>query len=164
MVETVGERQPKELSQQLQQLGENYQHLQLKLLNNDKRLQQLYQVYQEKDGAMERCVQELTSNEQLFAQLQQNLQEKEKMIQKLQKENQHLRRELDKVLQQPIQKQKVIQKGKLNFEMCTTAPREMHRGSATVCGNRAYFRPGFTCKGEVDTEHLLLCAVERLWQ
>ena len=67
MVKTVRERQPKELNQQLQQLGENYQHLQLKLLNNDKRLQQLYQVYQEKDGAMERRVQELTSNEQLFA-------------------------------------------------------------------------------------------------
>ena len=148
MVETVGERQPKELNQQLQQLEENYQHLQLKLLNNDKRLRQLYQVYQEKDhvsGAMERRVQELTSNEQLFAQLQQNLQEKEKMIQKLQEENQHLRRELDKVLQQPIQKQKVIQKGKLNFEMCgSRAPRRMHRGSATECGNRAYFRPGFT--------------------
>ena len=169
MVKTVRERQPKELNQQLQHL-ENYQHLQQKLFNNDKRLQQLYQVYQEKDrvsGAMERHVQELTSNEQLFAQLQQNLQEKGKMIQKLQEENQHLRRELDKVLQQPIQKrkQKVTQKGKLNFEVCgSPAPRQMHRGSATVCGNRAYFRPGFTRKGEVlsydaDTEKWSLLPV-----
>ena len=44
----------------------------------------------------------------------------------------------------------MIQKGKLNFEVCgSPAPREMHRGSATVCGNRAYFRPAFTNKGEV---------------
>ena len=54
----------------------------------------------------------------------------------------------------------MIQKGKLNFEMCgSPAPHPMHRASATVCGNRAYFRPGFTDKGEVlsynaDTEEL----------
>ena len=96
-------------------------------------------VYEAKESQLQ-----LTASEQVYAQLQQNLQEKEKMIQELKKENQQLRHELDKVSQQPIQEEK------LSFEMCDSpAPRPMHRGSATVCGNMAYFRLGFTESEEV---------------
>ena len=76
--------------------------------------------------------------EQVLEQLQQNLQQREKMIQELLKENQHLQRELDKFLQQPTHKLT------LNWNKCKAAPYRMRLGSATVCGNMAYFRRAFS--------------------
>ena len=70
------------------------------------------------------------------AELQTNLQQREKRIQGLEEENQRLQHELqknDKALQQ---------KQSLKWKTCKSAPCTMVRGSATVCGNMAYFRPG----------------------
>ena len=67
---------------------------------------------------------------------QTNLQQGEKRIQELEEENQRLQHELqknDKALQQ---------KQSLKWKTCKSAPCKMVRGSATVCGNMAYFRPG----------------------
>ena len=49
---------------------------------------------------------------------------------------------VNKVLPQPMAKQK--EELKMSWKVCNAAPRKMCRGSATVCGNVAYFRPAFT--------------------
>ena len=59
----------------------------------------------------------------------QNLEQREKMIQELQEEIRHLRQ----VLQEKLT---------LSWRTCEAAPHIMKQGSATVCGNIAYFRPG----------------------
>ena len=93
---------------------------------------------EDRDGKIRELQQEKEEHDEQIRDLQQNLLNKEKMIQELQEENQTLHQELDKVLRQlkVIQKEKVL----LKWKMCEAAPCTMLRGSATVCGNMAYFR------------------------
>ena len=63
----------------------------------------------------------------------QDLLQREKMIQNLQEENRHLRQELD-----------VLTRKSLSWKTCKTAPCTLKRGSFTVCGSTAYFRPAFS--------------------
>ena len=56
----------------------------------------------------------------------------QEVIQKLQEENQHLRQELDKLTRKS-----------LSWKTCKAAPWTLKRGSSTVCGSVAYFRPAF---------------------
>ena len=63
----------------------------------------------------------------------QDLLQREKMIQNLQEENRHLRQKLD-----------VLTRKSLSWKTCKTAPRTLKRGSFTVCGRMAYFRPAFS--------------------
>ena len=90
--------------------------------------------------------QQLAASEQVVAELQQNLQWREDKILELQEEIQHLQLKLrentvkkEALLQQLI----TVQKRKLSLSWipCKAAPHKMRRGSATVCGNMAYFRP-----------------------
>ena len=109
-------------------------------------IQQLQQLTREKNHAIEarerqlrELNQQLAASEQVTAHLQKSLLQREKMILKLQEENQHLRRELGKVLQRSSDTEKGKQT--LKWKSCKAAPHQMSRGSATVCGNMAYFRP-----------------------
>ena len=109
-------------------------------------IQQLQQLAREKDHVIEarerqlrELNQQLAASEQVTARLQQNLLQREKKIQKLQEENQHLQRELGKVLKRSSDTEKGKQT--LSWKTCKAAPHQMSRGSATVCGNMAYFRP-----------------------
>ena len=152
------EKQSTELQQKKKR--EQIQHLQQQLPISDvqirerdaviaatqEEIQQLQQERQERDRAIEarevqvrELSQQLAASELVTAQLQQNLLRREKMIQELQGANQHLHQEFDEVLV-VTQREKLT----LSWKTCKAAPCRMYRGSATVCGNRAYFRPGGT--------------------
>ena len=165
------EKQSTELQQKKKQGDERIQHLQQQLQISDvkirerdaviaatrQEIQQLQQESQEKDRVIEareeqvsELSQHLAASEHVTAQLQQNLLQREKMIQELQGANRHLHQEFDKVLG-VTQKEKLT----LSWKTCKAAPCRMYRGSATVCGNRAYFRPGGTSQVHsysLDTE------------
>ena len=97
----------------------------------EKELQELNQLAANKQEEVEKIHNE---NQRLQKELQKmkeehhNFEQREKLIQELREENQHLRQ----VLQE---------KFTLNWNTCEAAPHVMNRGSATVCGNMAYFRP-----------------------
>ena len=97
---------------------------------------------EDRDRQIGELQQEKEERDEQIRDLQQNLLNKEKMIQELQEENQTLHQELDKVLRQLKLTHK--QKLTLSWKMCEAAPCTMLRGSATVCGNMAYFRPALS--------------------
>ena len=104
------------------------------------------QAIREKDRnieAMDRQLQELNqqlaASRQVTAQFQQPPTQQEKVIQELQEQNQHLRQALDNVSQQ---KERLT----LSWKTCREAPHKMERGSATGCGNMAYFKPTLSSK------------------
>ena len=101
-------------------------------------------VIKAKERQLRELNQQVAVTEQENAQLQLILLQREKQIQELQEEIQYLQLELDKVSKQEM----VTQKGKLTmyWKVCKPAPRRMSRGSATVCGNMAYFRPDYSSK------------------
>ena len=122
----------------------------------EKEIQHLRQKNEEKDHVAEAREREIQELNQLAAKQQ-------KEVKKIQDENKHLRNELHKIkeehqklelrekvmqelqeknlhLQQELQKKKQ-QRQTLRWKTCEAAPHMMNRGSATVCGNMAYFRP-----------------------
>ena len=154
------EKQSTELQQKKKKGDEKIQHLKQQLQISDvqirerdaviaatrQEIQQLQQESQEKDcvieareGQVRELSQQLAASEHVTAQLQQNLLQREEMIQELQGANRHLHNEFDEVLV-VTQKEKLT----LSWKTCKAAPCRMYRGSATVCGNMAYFRPGGT--------------------
>ena len=137
--------------QQIQDLQHQLQASDGQVREKDKEIQQLEQVSREKDHDIEARERQLRELNQQLVQLQQTLQLKEKTIQKLQEENPNLCQESNKVSQTMTPKEKLT----LRWKTCEAPPCEMRKGSATVCGSMAYFRPAFT--GEVysynsDTE------------
>ena len=107
-------------------------------------------VIEAREGQLCELSQQLAASEHETSQLQQTLLQKEKMIQELQEENRYLHKELDEVLG-VTQKEKLT----LSWKTCKAAPCRMYRGSATVCGSIAYFRPGGTSQVHsynLDTE------------
>ena len=133
-----GERQIREMrpEKELQQQLEEYNlHPQV----SDSRIQKDAVVY---NAARQVEIQEETGEKDHSIEIRTppipsdvEFQQREKVIQELQKENLQLRKELqekDKVLQQ---------KATLRWKPCKAAPTTMHRGSATVCGSIAYFKP-----------------------
>ena len=152
----VKERQIRELQQQQEECNEQIQDLrqQLEVSNGciqekdaaitaiQQEIQQLQQITLEKDhvieareGQLRELNQQLTASEQVTAQFQQNPQ-REKIIQELQEEIQHLQQQLD---EQPMGTW--TEKLTLKWKTCKTAPRRMYKGSATVHGRIACFRP-----------------------
>ena len=91
------------------------------------------------EGQIQELNQQLIASKQVIALLQQNLQQNETTIKELNKENQDLRQKCYKKPNAEIQKDKVT----LRWKLCDSAPHDMIRGSATVCGNLAYFRRAF---------------------
>ena len=107
-------------------------------------------VIEAREGQLCELSQQLAASEHETSQLQQTLLQKEKMIQELQEENRYLHKELGEVLG-VTQKEKLT----LSWKTCKAAPCRMYRGSATVCGSIAYFRPGGTSQVHsynLDTE------------
>ena len=122
-------------TQQEKELQEQNQQQQIELT------QEHEQAIREKDyniEAMERQLRELTqqlaASKQVTAQSQQLPTQQEKVIKELQEQNQYLQQALDNVSQQ---KEKLT----LSWKTCAEAPAKMERGSATGCGNMAYFKP-----------------------
>ena len=79
--------------------------------------------------------QQLIASKQVIALLQQNLKRNEKTIQDLKEDNQRLQQHFYNE-PKPVFTQR--------WKLCQPAPCTMIRGSATVCGNMAYFRRAFT--------------------
>ena len=139
-------QQAEELTQSTTADGED-RETQIRKLHNDESVCQAEEGStstqmidsEDRDRQIRELQQEKEERDEQIRDLQQHLLNKEKMIQELQEENQTLHQELDKILRQlkVIQKQKVL----LKWKMCEAAPCTMLRGSATVCGNLAYFRP-----------------------
>ena len=147
------ERQLRELTQQLaaskqvaaqSQQPPTQQEKELQEQNQKQQIeptQEHEQAIREKDRnieAMERQLQELTqqlaASKQVTAQSQQPPTQQEKVIKELQEQNQYLQQALDNVSQQ---KEKLT----LSWKTWAEAPAKMERGSATGCGNMAYFKP-----------------------
>ena len=101
-------------------------------------------VIKAKERQLRELNQQLAVAERENVQLQRVLLQTEKQIQELQEEIQYLKLELDKVSKQAM----TTRKGKLTlyWKICKPAPRRMSRGSATVCGSMAYFRPDYSSK------------------
>ena len=104
--------------------------------------QEYQQVTLEKDHVIEarekqllKVNDQLVVSKQVTAQLQQIFLQREKMMQDLQEEIQCLR-------QERLDKKKAKRKQSLTWKTCKAAPHQMSRGSATVCGNKAYIRLG----------------------
>ena len=165
------EKQNTELQQEKTQDDQLFQHFQQQLQISGGQIRerdvvisatrqeiwQIQQAGQDKDRVIEaregqlcELSQQLAASEHETLQLQQTLLQKEKTIQELQEENKYLHKELDKVLG-VTQKEKLT----LSWKTCKAAPCRMYRGSATVCGSIAYFRPGGTSQVHsynLDTE------------
>ena len=101
-------------------------------------LEQARHLVETMETRNQELTQKLEANETITAQFQQNLLQTEKLNQELQEENRHLQQELQQERNGTLQ-----QTGKLNFSwsMCKAAPCKMKRGSATVCGSMAFFKP-----------------------
>ena len=104
--------------------------------------QEYQQVTLEKDHVIEarekqllKVNDQLVVSKQVTAQLQQIFLQREKMMQDLQEEIQSL-------CQERLDKKKAKRKQSLTWKTCKAAPHQMSRGSATVCGNKAYIRLG----------------------
>ena len=137
--------QIQDLQQQLQVSDDHVRGKDVVLAAKQQEIEQLTQEHEqairEKDRnieAMERQLRELTqqlaASKQVTAQSQQPPTQQEKVIKELQEQNQYLQQALDNVSQQ---KEKLT----LSWKTCVEAPAKMERGSATGCGNMAYFKP-----------------------
>ena len=137
------DRQVQDLQQQLQVSDSQIREKDAVIAAREQEIQRLRQehelVTQEQDRnttSRENRLQELLV---ATARFQQDILQREKKIQDLQEENQYLQHELRNILQQPM----VTRKGKqtLRWKMCNAAPYKMKRGSASGCGNMAFFGP-----------------------
>ena len=144
----------RELEQQNKECDEHVQDIKQQLQVNKSQVQaiaaqeEIQQLKQELERTrhvvetMETRYQELTqkleANETITAQFQQNLLQTEKLNQEMQEENRHLQQELQQERNRTLQQ---TRKPKFTWQMCKAAPCKMKRGSSTVCGSVAFFKP-----------------------
>ena len=154
------ERQIRELQQEKEERDEQIQELQQRLQITDdevgqkdlviaetqREIQKLQQVARQKDCEFEarerlhrQLNKQLAASERVKTRLQQNLLQSAKLNQELLEEIQHLQQQLDEPSMRTW-KEKLT----LKWKTCKAAPCRMYKGSATVHGRIAYFRPALS--------------------
>ena len=137
-----GERQLREQHQENKQLQQHREKCDEQTVCVAKHQQATDCVIEARKRQLQGLSKQLVASEQVPAQFQQDGLQRDKWDQKMHGRDEYLRQELkkeDRVLQQSMVTVKT--KLTLSWKTCHTSPNKMYRGSATVCGSIAYFRP-----------------------